>query len=120
MLLVANKFQVGFDEPLLCAMYVDKRLDNVMAVQTLSRLNRIFPGKTKTFVLDFRNKAEDILCGLRALLSDGGAVGHDRSEHAAPPAGEAGQRRPSTSGQRSRPLPSSTSATATIRPSRRT
>jgi len=60
-LLVANKFQVGFDEPLLCAMYVDKRLDDVMAVQTLSRLNRIFPGKAKTFVLDFRNKAEDIL-----------------------------------------------------------
>lgn len=60
-LLVANKFQVGFDEPLLCAMYVDKRLDDVMAVQTLSRLNRIFPGKTVTFVLDFRNKAEDIL-----------------------------------------------------------
>jgi type I restriction enzyme R subunit len=60
-LLVANKFQVGFDEPLLCAMYVDKRLDDVMAVQTLSRLNRIFPGKTNTFVLDFRNKADDIL-----------------------------------------------------------
>ncbi|WP_300658244.1 type I restriction endonuclease [Hydrogenophaga sp.] len=60
-LLVANKFQVGFDEPLLCAMYVDKRLDDVMAVQTLSRLNRIFAGKTNTFVLDFRNKANDIL-----------------------------------------------------------
>lgn len=60
-LFVANKFQVGFDEPLLCAMYVDKRLDDVMAVQTLSRLNRIFPGKAVTFVLDFRNKAEDIL-----------------------------------------------------------
>ena len=60
-LLVANKFQVGFDEPLLCAMYVDKRLDDVMAVQTLSRLNRIFPDKKTTFVLDFRNKAEDIL-----------------------------------------------------------
>ena len=60
-LLVANKFQVGFDEPLLCAMYVDKRLDDVMAVQTLSRLNRTYPGKTLTFVLDFRNKAEDIL-----------------------------------------------------------
>lgn len=60
-LLVANKFQVGFDEPLLCAMYVDKRLDNVMAVQTLSRLNRTYPGKTMTFVLDFRNKAEDIV-----------------------------------------------------------
>ena len=62
-LLVANKFQVGFDEPLLCAMYVDKRLDDVMAVQTLSRLNRTFPGKDQrcVFVLDFRNKAEDIL-----------------------------------------------------------
>ncbi len=60
-LLVANKFQVGFDEPLLSAMYVDKRLDDVMAVQTLSRLNRIYPGKIKTFVLDFRNAAEDIL-----------------------------------------------------------
>jgi type I restriction enzyme R subunit len=60
-LLVANKFQTGFDQPLLCAMYVDKRLDDVMAVQTLSRLNRIFPGKEITFVLDFRNKAEDVL-----------------------------------------------------------
>lgn len=60
-LLVANKFQVGFDEPLLCAMYADKRLDDVMAVQTFSRLNRTFPGKTVTFILDFRNKAEDIL-----------------------------------------------------------
>lgn len=60
-LLVANKFQTGFDEPLLCGMYVDKRLDDVQAVQTLSRLNRIFPGKSLTFVLDFRNKAEDIL-----------------------------------------------------------
>jgi len=60
-LLVANKFQTGFDEPRLVAMYVDKRLDGVMAVQTLSRLNRIHPGKKITFVLDFRNKAEDIL-----------------------------------------------------------
>jgi type I restriction enzyme R subunit len=60
-LLVANKFQTGFDQPLLCAMYVDKRLDDVMAVQTLSRLNRMYPGKEVTFVLDFRNKAEDVL-----------------------------------------------------------
>lgn len=60
-LLVANKFQTGFDQPLLCAMYVDKRLDDVMAVQTLSRLNRVFPGKETTLVLDFRNKASDIL-----------------------------------------------------------
>lgn len=61
LLIVANKFQVGFDEPLLCAMYVDKRLDDVMAVQTLSRLNRTYPGKVTTFVLDFRNEAKDIL-----------------------------------------------------------
>lgn len=64
-LLVANKFQVGFDEPRLCAMYVDKRLDNVMAVQTLSRLNRIYPGKEVTCVIDFRNKAEDILAAFQ-------------------------------------------------------
>jgi type I restriction enzyme R subunit len=44
-LLVANKYQTGFDQPLLCAMYVDKRLDGVQAVQTLSRLNRMIPGK---------------------------------------------------------------------------
>ncbi|MYM71647.1 DEAD/DEAH box helicase family protein [Duganella sp. FT134W] len=60
-LIVASKFQTGFDQPKLCAMYVDKRLDGVLAVQTLSRLNRMYPGKETTFVLDFRNKAEDIL-----------------------------------------------------------
>ena len=60
-LIVASKFQTGFDQPKLCAMYVDKRLDNVLAVQTLSRLNRIYPGKETTFVLDFRNDAQDIL-----------------------------------------------------------
>ncbi len=59
-LLVANKYQTGFDQPLLQAMYVDKRLDGVQAVQTLSRLNRTAPGKDNPFVLDFRNKAEDI------------------------------------------------------------
>lgn len=59
-LLVANKYQTGFDQPLLCAMYVDKRLDGVQAVQTLSRLNRICPGKEAPFVLDFVNSAEDI------------------------------------------------------------
>jgi type I restriction enzyme, R subunit len=64
-LLVANKFQVGFDEPRLCAMYVDKRLDNVMAVQTLSRLNRIFPGKEMVCVIDFRNKSKDILAAFQ-------------------------------------------------------
>jgi len=59
-LLVANKYQTGFDQPLLCAMYVDKRLDGVQAVQTLSRLNRKIPGKEIPFVLDFVNQAEDI------------------------------------------------------------
>lgn len=59
-LIVANKFQTGFDQPLLCAMYVDKRLDGITAVQTLSRLNRIYPGKEQTFVLDFVNDAETI------------------------------------------------------------
>ena len=59
-LLVANKDQTGFDQPLLMAMYVDKRLDGVQAVQTLSRLNRMVPGKEEPFVLDFVNEAEDI------------------------------------------------------------
>lgn len=59
-LLVANKYQTGFDQPLLQAMYVDKRLDGVQAVQTLSRLNRKIPGKEAPFVLDFVNDAEEI------------------------------------------------------------
>lgn len=59
-LIVANKFQTGFDQPLLHTMYVDKKLGGVAAVQTLSRLNRIHPGKTDTCVLDFANDAEAI------------------------------------------------------------
>jgi type I restriction enzyme R subunit len=59
-LLAANKFQTGFDQPLLHTMYVDKRLSGVQAVQTLSRLNRMAPGKENTFVLDFVNEAEEI------------------------------------------------------------
>ncbi len=60
-LLVANKYQTGFDQPKLCAMYVDKRLRGVNAVQTLSRLNRICtPYNKKTFVLDFKNEYDDI------------------------------------------------------------
>jgi len=59
-LLVAEKYQTGFDQPLLQAMYVVKRLAGVQAVQTLSRLNRIAPGKSRTFVLDFVNEADDI------------------------------------------------------------
>jgi len=60
-LLVANKYQTGFDQPLLCAMYVDKRLDGITAVQTLSRLNRTCPGKDTTYVLDFVNDPQEIL-----------------------------------------------------------
>ncbi len=60
-LIVAEKYQTGFDEPLLHTMVVDKKLKGVKAVQTLSRLNRTCPGKTDTFVLDFVNKQEDIL-----------------------------------------------------------
>ncbi len=60
-LLVANKYQTGFDQPKLCAMYVLKKLKNVAAVQTLSRLNRICPPYTKkTFILDFVNSCEDM------------------------------------------------------------
>ena len=59
-LLVANKFQTGFDQPLLHTMFVDKRLAGVQAVQTLSRLNRTATGKEDTFVLDFVNNQEDI------------------------------------------------------------
>jgi type I restriction enzyme R subunit len=59
-LLVANKFQTGFDQPLLCGMYVDKRLAGIQAVQTLSRLNRAHPQKYDCFVLDFQNNSEGI------------------------------------------------------------
>ena len=62
-MIVANKFQTGFDQPKLCAMYVDKKLGGVECVQTLSRLNRTYPAKaeTGTFVLDFFNEPQDIL-----------------------------------------------------------
>jgi type I restriction enzyme R subunit len=60
-LIVADKYQTGFDQPLLHTMYVDKKLSGVKAVQTLSRLNRTCPGKDDTFVLDFVNDRETIL-----------------------------------------------------------
>lgn len=59
-LLVAEKYQTGFDQPLLHTMYVDKKLSGVKAVQTLSRLNRMHPGKEDTFVLDFANEEDEI------------------------------------------------------------
>ncbi len=64
-LIVASKFQTGFDQPKLVAMYVDKKLSGVTCVQTLSRLNRTLEGKTETFVLDFENSAGDIEKGFQ-------------------------------------------------------
>lgn len=74
-MLVANKFQTGFDQPKLVAMYVDKKLSGVTTVQTLSRLNRTYPGKTDTFVIDFVNDENEILAEFKkyyetAKLSD--------------------------------------------------
>lgn len=68
-LLVANKFQTGFDQPLLCGMYVDKRLAGIQAVQTLSRLNRAHPGKDTTYVVDFVNDAEEVLAAFKTYYS---------------------------------------------------
>ncbi len=65
LLLVANKFQTGFDQPRLCGMYVDKRLAGIQAVQTLSRLNRSHPGKDETYILDFVNNADDVLTAFK-------------------------------------------------------
>ena len=66
-MIVANKFQTGFDQPKLCAMYVDKKLAGVECVQTLSRLNRTYPGKheTGTYVLDFFNEPDEVLAAFR-------------------------------------------------------
>ncbi|MGI9060144.1 MAG: type I restriction endonuclease subunit R [Ktedonobacteraceae bacterium] len=75
-LIVANKFQTGFDQPLLHTMYVDKKLGGVNAVQTLSRLNRTYPDKNETMVLDFVNEAEELQNAFapyyeKTLLSEG-------------------------------------------------
>ena len=69
LLLVANKFKTGFDQPLLCGMYVDRRLAGIQAVQTLSRLNRAHPGKDTTYVLDFINEPEEILAAFQAYYT---------------------------------------------------
>jgi type I restriction enzyme R subunit len=69
LLLVANKFQTGFDQPLLCGMYVDKRLGGIQAVQTLSRLNRACSGplgvKDTTYILDFVNDPDEVLAAFK-------------------------------------------------------
>lgn len=64
-LIVAEKYQTGFDQPKLCAMYVDRKLSGLQAVQTLSRLNRTRAGKDRTFILDFQNTIEDIQTAFR-------------------------------------------------------
>lgn len=72
-LLVANKFQTGFDQPLLCGMYVDKRLGGIQAVQTLSRLNRAYSGpfgvKDMTYVLDFVNEPDEVLAAFKTYYA---------------------------------------------------
>jgi type I restriction enzyme R subunit len=68
-LLVANKFHTGFDQPLLCGMHSDKRLAGIQAVQTLSRLNRCHPGKDKTYVLDFVNEPDDIPAAFKTYFT---------------------------------------------------
>jgi type I restriction enzyme, R subunit len=75
-LLVAEKYQTGFDQPLLHTMYVDKRLAGIQAVQTLSRLNRIHPLKEDTFVLDFVNDREEI-CEAFKTYYEGAQMGEE-------------------------------------------
>jgi len=65
LMIAANKFQTGFDQPKLCAMYVDKKLGGVDCVQTLSRLNRVYPGKQETYVLDFFNEPDEMLAAFQ-------------------------------------------------------
>ncbi|MDO5496736.1 MAG: DEAD/DEAH box helicase family protein [Alistipes sp.] len=69
-LIVADKYQTGFDEPLLHSMFVDKKLKGVKAVQTLSRLNRCCKGKVDTYVLDFANTAESIKASFQPFFED--------------------------------------------------
>jgi len=69
-LIVANKYQTGFDQPLLHTMYVDRRLGGVQAVQTLSRLNRTHPGKEETFVLDFVNENDEVRKAFQQFYED--------------------------------------------------
>ncbi|MFF7058420.1 type I restriction endonuclease subunit R [Achromobacter spanius] len=69
-LIVANKFQTGFDEPRLMAMYVDKKLSGIATVQTLSRLNRTYPGKTAPMVVDFQNTPASVQEDFKLYYSD--------------------------------------------------
>ena len=93
-LLVANKFQTGFDQPLLCGMYVDKRLAGIQAVQTLSRLNRAHPGKDTTYVLDFVNDAEEVLEAFKTYYTTAELGERHRPEPGLQPPRQARRRRP--------------------------
>jgi type I restriction enzyme R subunit len=75
-LLVAEKYQTGFDQPLLHTMYINKRLDGIQTVQTLSRLNRMHPLKEDTFILDFINNRDDILEAFKQFY-EGAEMGED-------------------------------------------
>jgi len=79
-LIVAEKYQTGFDQPLLHTMYVDKQLSGLRAVQTLSRLNRTHPGKDDTFVLDFVNSAEEIRAAFKPWYEETSALPTDPNE----------------------------------------
>ena len=69
-MIVANKFQTGFDQPLLVGMYVDKKLSGITAVQTLSRLNRVIPGKENTYIIDFVNDPQQIREAFQAYYEE--------------------------------------------------
>lgn len=69
-MIVANKFQTGFDQPLLVGMYVDKKLSGITAVQTLSRLNRVIAGKENTYIIDFVNDPAEILAAFQTYYED--------------------------------------------------
>lgn len=69
-MIVANKFQTGFDQPKLVAMYLDKKVSGVEAVQTLSRLNRTYAGKDRTYVIDFANEAKEVLDAFKTFYRD--------------------------------------------------
>lgn len=79
-LIVANKFQTGFDEPLLQTMFVDKKLGKASAVQTLSRLNRSARGKNNTMVLDFVNKPEDIQASFQEYYNENKMMAQDETD----------------------------------------
>jgi len=92
-LLAANKFQTGFDQPLLCGMYVDKRLAGIQAVQTLSRLNRAYPGKDTTYIVDFVNNTEEVLAAFKTYYTTAELAAATDPNSGFQPARQAGRRR---------------------------